>query len=88
MTTGIERVVLWARCKQDLDKLREESGALRIQQERLERTMEECSKELRGTLGSNIPRRVYDLGNGMLVMVSIAAGVELIEVERPSLKDA
>jgi len=57
-----------ARVKQDLDDAR-------IQREA-------CERELRAGLGPMLPQRLFDIGEGQIVMASVTRGVELVELEK------
>ena len=80
--TPIELAKQWATHQGKITILEAEAarGKLDLDNARIRR--EECDKDLRVGLGPNVPQRLFDIGEGQIVMVSVTRGVELVEVEK------
>lgn len=75
----------WARYEEARLALDRERSELQVQIDRNRTYLEECSKTLRATIGANIPQRLFDVGEGKIVMVSAARGVELVTLEKATM---
>jgi len=76
-----ETAQAWADRQQAYRDARTAEDAAKVHRETEERTLEDLTRELRSHLGANMPRRVFNVGEGKLVMVSVERGVEVLEIE-------
>jgi hypothetical protein len=72
----------WASHTIELAKLQQQFDALKRQMDAHRSSQEDRTKELRALIGPNVPHRFFNIGEGKVVMVSVARGVELVEVEQ------
>lgn len=72
----------WAAAQTQVIDLEAKLAAVRAELETARSIVEDRSKDLRALLGANVPQRFFDVGEGRIVRVSLASGVELVSLEK------
>jgi len=80
--TSPELARQWAELEAERISLSMQQDALRADLGVVLQKQEVTTKELRTSIGPNIPQRLFDIGEGRVVMVSAARGVELVAMEK------
>jgi len=79
--TPIELAKQWAEAETKRATLQAEFDRQRTELDNVKIRQETLNKELRATVGANVPQRLFDVG-GKTVLVSVERGVQLVEVEK------
>lgn len=82
MTPGYQLAQDWARAEKSRLALQGELEKTKLELDNVKIRQEALVKDLRATVGSVHPQRLYDLGGGHIVMVSVAGGVQLVALEK------
>lgn len=72
----------WAMAQEEVVSFEARLADIRAELEKARNLMEDRSKDLRALLGANVPQRFFDVGEGRIVRVSLASGVELVSLEK------
>jgi hypothetical protein len=80
--TPIELAKQWATHQSAILVLEAKAAEIKHDLDNARIRREDCERELRGGLGPQVPQRLFDIGEGQIVMVSVTRGVELVEVEK------
>lgn len=84
--TNLARAQEWTRLELTRVELTRRQEELRGALGQCQNDLEKLVKELRATLDATVPQRLFDVGDGRVVMVTSVRGVELVTVERADLK--
>jgi len=80
--TPIEYARSWAETDQQRDVLQTTLEKMKLELDNVKIRQETMSKQLRALIGPNTPQRLFDIGAGKIVLVSVERGVQLVQGEK------